>query len=102
MSTQWAFMCLSHTPPISDDVYQGINHGEAELVGLWLRRGELAALPDDVEMADERLERHARFLRQHPDCEIRLMNEYGDVQDPATLEITPRRHCATCTCSPAG
>lgn len=83
MSTYWFYQCHSHIPVIESD--EGINHGEEALFRLleaW-KNGELPKETDlgqSVEISVTVWDKTDpfRFLLRHPECDIRIVSEYGD------------------------
>lgn len=88
MSTRTYYECTSHTPPIrSDEIGQHyydvpnsqelLKHRELfvalRAINLTARDSDLGDIFDNARI---------RFLEDHPDCTIRIVNEYGeDVTD---------------------
>jgi hypothetical protein len=108
MSTCWDLECTTH----DDSAGWNINHGADQLAMLWRHRSKvqnmLAALGDIFDIDGLELNSpwtqvsttQARWLVEHKDCTVVLLNEYGDKKSPDDMAPLPPQHCRTCTCAP--
>lgn len=85
MSTYWYFECVAHTPPLrSDDEFTQHTDDSAFKRGveLALNRADIdSPWTGESHEAADYFERNARrFLVQHPECPLELVNEYGERQ----------------------
>ncbi len=86
MSTYWYFECVSHTPALrSDDEFTQHTEDDAFHAAVALAQARPLEVPPDEWWYDDELwhssyfERNARrFLQLHPECDLELVNEYGD------------------------
>jgi hypothetical protein len=88
MSTNWAFECLSHDPPVKSNYFTSHTndmwfHGAISLAGRrpLMSDDELEAQGVDSYSRSDDLSPHhihpRRFLLAHPTCKLGLVNEYG-------------------------
>lgn len=114
MSTSWNLECLDHPNArhMLDDDWSGAGTGAArDLADLWRQRGVLLQiqelLPTDGRLAAEleygyrTLHWHTlRWIREHTNCQVELVNEYRGRLGVDQLEPLPPHHCSTCSCPP--
>lgn len=98
MSTHLYLRCLSHDPPLEswDDVGDHLwdlkqvwadLRNRDEIVAEWTRRREDAWADDTAPPFDHHWRvTVARFFREHPHCEIDVIDEYGGVHKPSEEE----------------
>lgn len=106
MSTYWYLECLSHDPPIrSDDEVEQHTHGLPAISALVQSRTKA------VDESMSYFERHAaRFLMQHPICQLQFVSEYGKTEAIVTnhegqamaAEHDPVNHPSHYTSDPSG
>nr|DAQ47302.1 MAG TPA: hypothetical protein [Caudoviricetes sp.] len=92
MSTYMYLKCIDHDPPILADDESGQHYydlprirAEVENRDSMVARVELGEIGwnGHEAMDDYFARRSARFLKQHPKCQIRIVTEYGeDVTEP--------------------
>lgn len=77
MSTYWYFECLDHDPPIrSGEEFTQHTGDSAYKAGIAMANA--STIPDAWSTDDYYGNNARRFLRAHPECEIGLVNEYGE------------------------
>lgn len=78
MSTYWYFVCLSHDPNLSEDEFT--QHTDDDAFKAALKLANTRPLNEDFEPDEDDYfgMNAARFLRQHPYCELAIRNEYGE------------------------
>lgn len=93
MSTHWGFTCLTHQPHINSG--RLLNHGEALLLDAYfkVRAGRWPLLTPAEHFMGEQVvpifapgypegtDAPIYWLREHPDCDVALADEYGEEID---------------------
>ena len=89
MSTWWYLECMDHTPSLrSDDEVEQHTYGLPAIRELIAERGNTRAMGLIRDNGEYFQRNTARFLIRHPNCPLRLVNEYGGVE---AIEDTPER-----------
>lgn len=116
MSTAWTMECLDHPNAgswIGDWDWSGSGYTPGrELADLWRQRDVLfkinklapvtGQLAVELEYAGYRRVTIPMILwaREHTDCRVELVDEYGNRRSVDAFEPQPPHHCPTCTCPP--
>lgn len=89
MSTYLYLECLDHQPPLrsEDEVGQHL-YDLPQIRALIAKRAAISELGDDVTFSEYFDRAAARFLRQHPKCHLRIVDEYD--QEHQLDEEPPR------------
>lgn len=94
MSTYWGYACVSHEPPLVSEHW--FNHGDLLLAQVYkqVREGSWPdcdewGTPGPVDSNGYLTNSPIYWLREHPDCEVVLHNEYGDTRVTSPEAGTP-------------
>jgi len=77
MSTYWYFECTQHDPPLRSEE-EFTQHTGDSYFDHGIRMASERPISDDFESSDYFVVNAARFLRQHPKCELAIVSEYGE------------------------
>ena len=96
MSTWLYLRCESHTPPLENTGESGQHLYDLEQIWADLdNRDQIAANWRDGFFPEDHFRRNtARFLAEHPHCQIGVVDEYGRTHHPdgTEQEETPNEH----------
>lgn len=97
MSTHWTYACSGSDVHHDIEADHSINHGNKDLMELLEAWGR-GLVPREMYIEGTEFEISVElwgaswpwhFLRQHPNCHIKVVSEYGDTcwRDPATSKL---------------